>query len=217
MASTQLSKFAEFGRKIICVGRNYSEHAAELGNTIPEKPLLFLKPPSAYVIEGNPIKVPKGCSSLHHEIELGVVIGSKCSQAQPEEVMKCVGGYVLALDMTARDFQEEAKKKGQPWTLAKGFDTSCPVSGFIPKEKIGDPQNLEIWCKVNGIMKQQDSTNKMLFDIPTLLSYISTYFMLEEGDVVLTGTPSGVGPVQLGDVIEGGISNIVTMQFTVQK
>ena len=121
--------------------------------------------------------------------------------------MKCVGGYVLALDMTARDFQEEAKKKGQPWTLAKGFDTSCPVSGFIPKEKIGDPQNLEIWCKVNGIMKQQDSTNKMLFDIPTLLSYISTYFMLEEGDVVLTGTPSGVGPVQLGNWIQKNVSN----------
>jgi len=217
MTSTNLSKFVEFGKKIVCVGRNYSEHVAELGNKIPEKPLLFLKPSSSYLVEGSPIVVPMGCSSLHHEIELGIVIGSKCSQAKPEEVMKCVGGYVLALDMTARDFQEEAKKKGQPWTLAKCFDTSCPVSGFIPKEKIADPQNLEIWCKVNGVMKQHDSTNKMLFDIPTLLSYISMYFTLEAGDVVLTGTPSGVGPVEQGDVIEGGISNLVTMKFMVQK
>jgi len=217
MTSTHLSKFAEFGRKIICVGRNYSEHAAELGNAIPEKPLLFLKPPSSYLTEGNAIRLPLGCSSLHHEIELGIVIGSKCSQIQPEEAMKCVGGYVLALDMTARDFQEEAKKKGQPWTMAKGFDTSCPVSGFIPKEKIIDPQNLDIWCKVNGVLKQQDSTSKMIFSIPTILSYISMYFTLEVGDVVLTGTPSGVGPVKQGDVVEGGISDVVTMQFMVQK
>ena len=115
--------------------------------------------------------------------------------------MKCVGGYVLALDMTARDFQDEAKKKGQPWTMAKGFDTSCPVSGFIPKEKIIDPQNLDIWCKVNGVLKQQDSTSKMIFSIPTILSYISMYFTLEVGDVVLTGTPSGVGPVKQGTEI----------------
>jgi len=217
MKPIQLSKFVEFGRKIICVGRNYGEHAAELGNAIPEKPLLFLKPPSAYITEGTQIKIPTGCSSLHHEIELGVVIASKCSQVRAEDVMEHVGGYVLALDMTARDFQDEAKKKSQPWTLAKGFDTSCPVSGFIPKEKIIDPHNLEIWCKVNGVLKQKDLTDKMIFNIPTLLSYISTYFTLEAGDVVLTGTPSGVGPVKPGDVLEGGISNIVTMQFTVGK
>lgn len=131
--------------------------------------------------------------------------------------MNHVGGYVVALDMTARDFQDEAKKKGHPWTLAKGFDTSCPVSGFIPVEKIVDPHDLELWCSVNGKVKQRGSTKDMIFNIPTLISYISTYFTLEAGDVVLTGTPSGVGPVQAGDVIEGGITNVLTMKFTVDK
>lgn len=123
----------------------------------------------------------------------------------------------MALDMTARDFQDQAKKKGHPWTLAKGFDTSCPVSGFIPKEDILDPHNLELWCSVNGSVRQKGSTKDMIFNIPTLISYISTYFTLEAGDVVLTGTPSGVGPVQVGDVIEGGITNMLTMKFTVNN
>lgn len=194
-----------------------SEHAIELGNAIPEKPLLFLKPTSSYVVEGNAIKVPLGCSSLHHEIELGVVITSKCQRVKSEDVMNHVGGYVLALDMTARDFQDEAKKKGQPWTLAKGFDTSCPVSSFIPKEKMLDPHNVELWCSVNGNVRQRGSTKDMIFNIPTLLSYISNYFTLEPGDVILTGTPSGVGPVQAGDSIEGGITNVLTMRFMVEK
>jgi len=117
--------------------------------------------------------------------------------------------------MTARDFQDEAKKKGSPWTLAKGFDTSCPVSSFIPKENIPDPHNCELWCTVNGIAKQRGSTKDMIFDIPTLLSYISNYFTLEAGDVVLTGTPAGVGPVSSGDIIEGGITDVITMSFPV--
>lgn len=217
MASANLLRFVDFGRKIICVGRNYSEHAVELGNAIPEKPLLFLKPTSAYIEEGSPIKIPVGCSSLHHEIELGVVIKTKCTKIKPEDVMSHVGGYCLALDMTARDFQDEAKKKGHPWTLAKGFDTSCPVSPFIPREKIMDPHNIEIWCSVNGVAKQRGLTKDMIFNVPTLLSYISTYFTLEPGDVVLTGTPSGVGPIKVGDVIECGITNVLTMKFMVEK
>jgi acylpyruvate hydrolase len=148
---------------------------------------------------------------------LGVVIKSKCFGIKPEDVMNHVGGFCLALDMTARDFQDEAKKKGHPWTLAKGFDTSCPISSFIPREKIMDPQNIELWCSVNGVARQRGSTKDMIFDVPTLLSYISTYFTLEPGDVVLTGTPSGVGPVKVGDVIEGGITNVLTMKFMVEK
>ncbi len=119
--------------------------------------------------------------------------------------------------MTARDFQDEAKKKGQPWTLAKGFDTSCPVSSFIPKENIVDPHSIELWCSVNGTTRQRGSTKDMIFNVPTLLSYISTYFTLEAGDVILTGTPSGVGPVKVGDVIEGGITNVLSMKFLVEK
>lgn len=195
----------------------YSEHAIELGNAIPEKPLLFLKPTSSYVVEGSCIRVPSGCTSLHHEIELGVVIKAKCKSLKSEDVMNHVAGYVLALDMTARDFQDEAKKKGHPWTLAKGFDTSCPVSSFIPKEQILDPHNIELWCSVNGNIRQCGSTKDMIFNIPTLVSYISNYFTLEEGDVILTGTPSGVGPVQAGDLIESGITNVLTMKFMVEK
>lgn len=187
-----------------------------MGNAVPEKPLLFLKPPSALLTEGDTIKLPAGCSSLHHEIELGVVIGSRCSKVSQEEVMNYVCGYLLALDMTARDFQDEAKKKGHPWTLAKGFDTSCPISSFIPKERIADPHNIELWCSVNGIMKQKGCTKDMIFKLPSLISYISNYFTLEEGDIVLTGTPAGVGPVNPGDIIEGGITGITKISFPVQ-
>jgi len=196
---------------------SFSEHAAELGNAVPDKPILFLKPPSAYVIEGNAIRIPKGCSSLHHEIELGVVIGSKCSNVEPKDTMKHIGGYVLALDMTARDFQDEAKKKGHPWTMAKGFDTSCPISSFIPIDSISDPHNVELYLKVNGVTKQHGCTKDMIFNIPTLLSFISTYFTLEAGDVVLTGTPKGVGPVKAGDTLEGGILNVISMKFPVEQ
>ena len=118
--------------------------------------------------------------------------------------------------MTARDFQDEAKKKGSPWTLAKGFDTSCPISSFIPADQIPDPHNIELYCKVNGTIKQLGSTRDMIFNIPTLLSYISKYFTLDVGDVVLTGTPAGVGPVKSGDILEGGISNLISMKFPVQ-
>jgi len=131
--------------------------------------------------------------------------------------MKHVGGYVLALDMTARDFQEEAKKKGHPWTMAKGFDTSCPISSFIPIEKIPNPHDVELYLKVNDVLKQQGSTKDMIFNINTLISYISKYFTLEAGDLVLTGTPSGVGPVESGDVVECGIKNLISMKFPVEK
>ncbi|XP_046565706.1 acylpyruvase FAHD1, mitochondrial-like [Haliotis rubra] len=215
--ATKVARFFEFGKKIICVGRNYSEHAAELGNPVPKKPILFLKPTTAYVTAGDAVKIPKGCSSLHHEVELGVVIGEKaCDVAEPD-AMKYVGGYVLALDMTARDFQDEAKKKGQPWTMAKGFDTSCPVGEFIDKCKIPDPNNIQLWLKVNSDKRQDGNTKDMIFNIPYLISYVSQFFTLEPGDVLLTGTPSGVGPVVEGDVMEAGIGNISTIKFSVEK
>ncbi|XP_046362356.1 acylpyruvase FAHD1, mitochondrial-like [Haliotis rufescens] len=215
--TTKVARFLEFGKKIICVGRNYSEHAAELGNPVPKKPILFLKPTTAYVTAGDTVKIPKGCSSLHHEVELGVVIGEKaCDVAEPD-AMKHVGGYVLALDMTARDFQDEAKKKGQPWTMAKGFDTSCPVGEFIEKSKIPDPSNVQLWLKVNSDKRQDGNTKDMIFNVPYLISYVSQYFTLEPGDLLLTGTPSGVGPVVEGDVMEAGIGDISTIKFSVER
>lgn len=212
---TSAATFREFGRKIICIGRNYGAHAAELGNQIPEKPILFLKPTSSYLSEGSPIQVPVGCTSLHHEVELGVVISKPGKNISESSAFDHVGGYILALDMTARDFQDEAKKKGHSWALAKGFDTSCPVSGFIPSDKLANPHDVNLWLKVNGVMKQEGNTKSMIFKIPTLISYISKYFTLETGDVILTGTPSGVSAVNAGDVIQCGLADIVSMQFTV--
>ena len=153
--------------------------------------------------------------SLHHEVELGIVIGKPGRKIKEQDALNHIGGYVLALDMTARDFQDEAKKKGQPWSLAKGFDTSCPVSEFIDKDKIQSPENLNLWLKVNDKVKQNGSTSDMIFSMPYLISYISNYFTLEEGDVILTGTPEGVGPVCKGDVIEAGIGNLTSFKFQV--
>ncbi|KAL4231605.1 Acylpyruvase fahd1 [Mactra antiquata] len=214
--ASMLTQFRQLGRKIVAVGRNYRAHAAELGNPVPKKPILFLKPTSSYITEGEKIRIPEECSSLHHEVELGIVISKNGCRISEQEAMNYVGGYVLALDMTARDFQDEAKKKGQPWSLAKGFDTSCPVSNFIDKDTLSDPSNVRLWLKVNNAIKQDGSTSDMIFSIPYLISYISKYFKLEEGDVILTGTPEGVGPVSNGDVIEAGLGDIISMKFTVE-
>ena len=171
----------------------------------------------SYLIFPPYLQIPDGCSSLHHEVELGIVIGTPGSKISEQDAMSHVGGYVLALDMTARDFQDEAKKKGQPWSLAKGFDTSCPISEFIEKDKLANPGDVRLWLKVNDAIKQDGNTNNMIFTIPYLISYISRYFRLEEGDVILTGTPEGVGPVRGGDMIEAGIGEVTSFKFKVES
>ena len=161
------------------------------------------------------IQIPKGCSDLHHEVELGVVISQNGTNIEQNQAMDHVGGYVLALDMTARDFQRDASKKGQPWLLAKGFDTSCPISDFIPKEKLPDPDNVRLWLKTDGAMKQDGNTKDMIFRIPYLISYISNIVTLEEGDLILTGTPAGVSTVNAGQQITAGMNELVEMSFSV--
>lgn len=202
---------------MIAVGRNYTEHAVELGNPVPSKPVVFFKPPSSIITEGHSIKIPEGCQKLHHEVELAVVIGTKGSRIPEESSMDHVDGYMLALDMTARDFQDEAKSKGQPWSLAKGFDTSCPVSRFLNKDEIKNPNSVGLWLKVNDQLRQEGNTSDMIFSIPYLISYLSKFFTLEPGDLILTGTPSGVGPVAKGDTIQAGLTDIVTMTFKVEE
>jgi len=220
--ASNYARFAEIGKKIVAVGRNYKEHAVELGNAIPDKPLLFMKPATAYITSGKPIRIPKGCTSLHHEIELGIVISSTATNVSVESAMSHVAGYCLALDMTQRDLQNALKEKGHPWEIAKGFDTSCPVSDFVPKDAVKNPQDLNLWCKVNGNIRQQGNTKDMIFEIPYLISYISQFFTLEPNDIILTGTPSGVGPVKDGDTIEGGMNgggttpDIVNLRFQVK-
>ncbi|XP_047215125.1 acylpyruvase FAHD1, mitochondrial-like [Girardinichthys multiradiatus] len=217
MTARNISRFWEWGRKIICVGRNYADHAKELKNAIPTEPVLFLKPPSVYVREGSPILVPLYSSNLHHEVEIGVVIGKGGTVIPQSTAMDHVAGYALCLDMTARDIQDECKSKGLPWTLAKAFNTSCPVSDFIPKERIPDPGNVKLWLKVNDQLRQSGCTSQMIFSVPYLISYISDFISLEEGDLILTGTPKGVSAVQEHDELQAGIEDIVMMNFKVER
>uniref|UniRef100_A0A0K0EP07 Oxaloacetate tautomerase FAHD1, mitochondrial n=1 Tax=Strongyloides stercoralis TaxID=6248 RepID=A0A0K0EP07_STRER len=205
---SKLQNFKSIAKKIVCVGRNYAEHAAELGNKVPEKPMLFVKTTNSLIGEGEKIKIPVGCNDLHQEVELAVIFNKKVSNVKEVDAMEYIGGYAVALDMTARDFQTEAKKAGAPWFLAKSFDTSCPISKYIPKEMIPDPHNVELFCNINGKVQQKCKTNVMIFNIPTLISYVSQYITLEEGDILLTGTPSGVSKVVSGDYIEFGLTDI---------
>ncbi|RNA19967.1 acylpyruvase mitochondrial-like [Brachionus plicatilis] len=211
--ASQSIKVQSICRNIIAVGRNYTEHAKELGNPVPKgNPLVFGKPVSSIITEGE-IQIPHGWKELHHEVELGVVVGKPGKFIKKENAMDYVLGYVLVLDMTARGIQEQLKKQGYPWLLAKGFDTSCPISDFIPKSAVSDVNNLNLKLTVNGDVKQNGNTKDMIFKLPDLLSYISSYFKLEYGDLILTGTPSGVSAVKHGDVIEASLDDIVKIKF----
>jgi 2-keto-4-pentenoate hydratase/2-oxohepta-3-ene-1,7-dioic acid hydratase in catechol pathway len=183
--------------KIICVGRNYVEHARELGNEVPERPLLFFKPPSAIVRSGEPIVLPPESERVEHEGEIAVIIGRRARHVTEEEAMDCVAAYAPLNDVTARDLQ---KTDGQ-WARAKGFDTFCPLGDPVDANGI-DPSGLEVVCRVNGEARQQGRASQMVFSIPFLISYISRIMTLEAGDVIATGTPAGVGPLRAGDVVE---------------
>ncbi|HET7273538.1 MAG TPA: fumarylacetoacetate hydrolase family protein [Longimicrobiaceae bacterium] len=199
--------------KIICVGRNYLEHARELGNEVPERPLIFFKPPSAIIRSGEAIRLPKESSRVEHEGEIAVIIGRRAVDVDASDALDFIGGYAPLNDVTARDLQ---KVDGQ-WTRAKGFDTFCPLGGVTPAEGI-DPMNLEVICRVNGEVRQHGRAADMAFSIPTLIAYISRIMTLEPGDVIATGTPAGVGPLSAGDVVEvevpgvGSISNPVEVR-----
>ncbi|KHJ48082.1 FAH family protein [Trichuris suis] len=217
MNYAKAKNFRKYGKKIVAVLRNYRDHAAEMGQqTMPANPIFFLKPTSAFIEEGESVIVPRGCAKLQHEVELGVVIGKKARKVPLANALDFVAGYTLALDMTARDFQEDAKSKGYPWFLSKGFDTSCPVSRFIHKGELSEAQDVDLWCKVNNVIKQHGNSSNMFFSIGRLIEYITEYVTLEEGDVLLTGTPAGVSTVFPGDVMECGLGNIVTMRFQVK-
>lgn len=201
-----MSQYIDKARKILCIGRNYAAHIKELNNATPLKPFFFLKPQSS-VLKPNagPFLVPRG-TVVHHEVELAVVLNKDLrnlpSSFSANDALDAIQGYSLAIDMTARNVQDEAKKKGLPWTIGKGFDTFLPVSDFIAKSKIPDPYNVALTLKVNGVVKQHDPTNLMLFSIRDILVHMSSIMTLQKGDVILTGTPKGVGPVQAGDVVE---------------
>ena len=185
--------------KIVCVGRNYAAHAAELGNPVPERPLLFIKPPSAAVDFGPRLRIPAGCGSVHHEIEIAVLIGRELCRARPEAARRAIAGIGLAIDLTLRDVQDELKAKSHPWEIAKGFDGAAALGPFVPLDPDLNLETLELRLAVNGRRRQAGSSAQMLTPIIELLCLASHHFSLWPGDVVLTGTPSGVGPLVAGD------------------
>ncbi|PWN50823.1 hypothetical protein IE53DRAFT_394732 [Violaceomyces palustris] len=201
------SAFRTNGKKIVAIGRNYAAHALELKNAIPTEPFFFLKPTTSYLSDQGTVQIPKGVE-CHYEVELGVVIGKLTKDVDRSHALDHVGGYALSIDMTARNLQEKVKSKGLPWSSAKGFDTFNPVSDFIPKETIPDPaRDLRLWLKVNDQLRQDGKTDEMIFDVPTLIEHVSSIMTLEEGDLLLTGTPSGVGRVVAGDVMTAGLEH----------
>ncbi len=191
--------------KIVCVGRNYAEHAAELGNVVPERPLLFFKPPSAVIGDGEPIEVPKASKQVEHEGEIGVVLSTGIRRADEATALAAVGGLTCVNDVTARDLQ----KTDEQWARAKGFDTFCPTGSLVvPLSDLPPLDEVEVICRVNGETRQRGRGCDMIFKIPMLLSYISHIMTLEAGDLVATGTPSGVGPIVAGDRVEVEIPGI---------
>jgi 2-keto-4-pentenoate hydratase/2-oxohepta-3-ene-1,7-dioic acid hydratase in catechol pathway len=192
--------------KIVCVGRNYAEHAAELGNEVPPEPLLFLKPSTSIIASGEAVVHPAISQRVDHEAELAVVIGSRCRFVSEAEALEYVFGYTVANDVTARDLQ---KSDGQ-WSRAKGFDTFCPVGPWL--DTAFDPANRIVRCTVNGAPRQQASTSAMIFSVARIISHISQAMTLEPGDLILTGTPSGIGPVLPGDVMTVEIEGLGSIQ-----
>ncbi len=190
--------------KIVCVGRNYVAHAAELGNTTPEQPLLFLKPPSAVIGHGKPIVLPPESAQVDYEAEIGVVIGKRLRRATEVEGGAAIAGITCINDVTARDLQ----RREEQWTRAKGFDTFCPVGPRVIPVEPGRFVELEVICRVNGRERQRARASEMVFGIPALVAYVSQVMTLEPGDLIATGTPSGVGPLSPGDMVEVEIPGV---------
>lgn len=201
--------------KVVCIGRNYAEHIKELGNQTPDKPVIFIKPASAIVPSGGTIVIPNYSDDCHHEIELAVLIGKSAKNVTAAEAPGYVSGYAVALDLTLRDVQSAQKSKGLPWEIAKAFDTSCPISDFVPAGQVIDPQNLQLKLTVSGEVRQDGNTRDMMRSIAELIAAASSYFTLEEGDILLTGTPSGVGRIASGDQLEASIEQVGMLNVAV--
>lgn len=195
--------------KIVCIGRNYAAHAKEMGAQVPAEPLLFLKPPSALLAPGGKVICPPDSAKVEHEAELAVVIGKRATSVAKEDALSYVFGYACACDVTARDLQ----RKDVQFTRGKGFDTFCPIGPFI--ETALDPSKARIQCRVNGETRQDGNTASMIFDVPTLVAFVSRAMTLEPGDVILTGTPEGVGPLVAGDTLEVEIDGIGVLELDV--
>ncbi|MCB9207880.1 MAG: fumarylacetoacetate hydrolase family protein [Ignavibacteriales bacterium] len=202
--------------KIVCVGRNYAEHARELGNEVPKFPIIFLKPPSTLIYDGDNIFHPSYSNEMHHEVELVLLIGKSVKNASDEEAENAIIGYGVGLDMTLRDLQNEYRKEGNPWTLAKSFDTCAVISEFVLKEEYKITGKEEIELLKNGNIQQKSSIDKMIFPPAEIVKYISERMTLEPGDLIYTGTPQGVSKVEKGDVLKSRIEHIAEIENIIE-
>ena len=201
--------------RIFCVGRNYAEHAREMGHDPDrEPPFFFMKAPSSIVQSGSTIEYPVATKDVHHEIEMVVAIGKGGKNIPVEKALDHVWGYAVGLDMTRRDIQGEAKKVGRPWEMGKSFDQSAPCSALRPVTEIGHPEKGAIWVKVNGQIKQQGDLSQQIWSVPEQIAYLSGLVTLQPGDLIFSGTPSGVGPISKGDKLEGHVDSVGDLVIT---
>ena len=204
--------------RIYCVGRNYAEHAREMGHDPDrEPPFFFMKPPDAIVQNGATIPYPQMTSDLHHEIEMIVAIGKGGADIPVERALEHVFGYGVGLDMTRRDLQGEAKKMGRPWEMGKAFDNSAPCTALKTVPMVGHPSKGAIWLKVNGEMRQQGDLAAMIWSVPETIAYLSKLITLRAGDLIMSGTPAGVGPVKAGDGLEGHVDGVGELTVSYAK
>ncbi len=189
--------------KIICIGRNYADHAKELNNDVPTKPLIFMKPLTALLKDGKPFYIPYFSQNIHYELEVVLKISKPGKAIHEDFAHKYYDEIGLGIDFTARDIQDQCKAKGHPWELAKAFDYSAVIGGFLPKSQLADVSDIKFQLKKNGIMVQSGHTQDLIFSFDYLIHYVSQFFTLQTGDLIFTGTPAGVGQVHEGDVLEG--------------
>ena len=198
--------------KIYCIGKNYADHAKEMGGAVDrDQPFFFSKPPQS-ITQSNTISFPTQTNNLHHEVELVVFIGSKCSDIQKEDAQESIFGYGVGVDLTKRDLQDIAKKNGKPWDLSKGFDNSAPISKIVQNEKNVLRQG-EINLSVNGVKKQSSNLSNMAWKVDEIISWLSRFITLNPGDIIFTGTPAGVGKLNPGDQIDASIESVGSLSF----
>lgn len=202
--------------KIVCVGKNYREHLAEMGYAADEDPVLFLKPATSLLVSRSAFTLPAFSRDVHHEVELVVAIGTTGSGIPEDLALGYVFGYAVGLDLTCRDLQMRAKERGEPWTVAKGFDGAAPVSAVVRAAEVGDPGDLAIELSVNGERRQSARTSQMIHGVAWLVAYASRFMTLERGDLLMTGTPSGVGPLAAGDRVRGEIERVGAVEIRVE-
>lgn len=202
--------------KIICIGRNYAAHAKELNSAIPEKPVFFLKPDSSILINNKPFFYPVFTTNLHYETEVVTRICKVGKSILEKFALSYIGEIGLGIDFTARDLQEECKNKGLPWEICKAFDNSAAVSKFLPVEKYPDIQNINFGLDLNGVRVQQSNTSDMIFSFAKIIAYVSQFMTLKTGDMIYSGTPQGVGPLKIGDRLEGYIEGEKMLDFYIR-